>query len=246
MTNNELLKLYKKNHDKEIKDEIIVNNVELVKIIAGRLYSSYNSSVDYDDIVSYGILGLIDAIDKFDVTKNVKFETYANFRIRGSIIDHLRNLDWVPRSTRKKYKMFEEASSKLQQTYGFDYDDSLLADELKMTKDELYSFMNEVSIFSIVSLDEKISEGHGFSLADDDYDVKPELKYIKTETRGVLKEVIENLPEREKIIVQLYYFSEMTYKEISKTLSISESRVSQLHTKSMIRLRNALNKLYEN
>jgi len=244
MANIELLKLYKNNRSKEIKDQLIIQNIELVKIIAGRLYHSYNSNVEYDDIVSYGILGLIDAIDKFDPDKNVKFETYANFRIRGSIIDHLRNLDWVPRSTRQKYKKLEEVMVKLQSQYGFDIDDEVLAKELNLSIEELNSFLSEVSIFSIISLDERVSENSNFSIISDDIETRPESNYLKKETKKILIETIENLPERERMIINLYYFSELTYKEISKVLDISESRVSQLHTKCIIKLKNSLNSIY--
>lgn len=244
MANIELLKLYKSNKSKEIKDKLIVQNIELVKIIAGRLYHSYNSNVEYDDIVSYGILGLIDAIDKFNPDKNVKFETYANFRIRGSIIDHLRNLDWVPRSTRQKYKKLEEVMLKLQSKHGFDIDDEILAKELNFSAKELSSFLSEVSIFSVISLDERISENSNFSIVSDDMDDRPEDSFLKKETKKILIETVEKLPERERMIINLYYFSELTYKEISKTLSISESRVSQLHTKCIIKLKNSLKSIY--
>lgn len=244
MGNIELLKLYKKKKSKEIKDQLIVQNIELVKIIAGRLYHSYNSNVEYDDIVSYGILGLIDAIDKFNPDKNVKFETYANFRIRGSIIDHLRNLDWVPRSTRQKYKKLEEVMLKLQATHGFDIDDEVLAKELNLSTDELSSFLSEVSIFSIISLDERIAENNNFSIVSDNMEARPEYSFLKKETKKILIETVEKLPERERTIINLYYFSELTYKEISKILSISESRVSQLHTKCIIKLKNSLKSIY--
>ncbi len=244
MDNLELLKLYKSNKSKAIKDQLITKNVELVKIIAGRLYHSYNSNVEYEDIVSYGILGLIDAIDKFDPDKNVKFETYANFRIRGTIIDHLRNLDWVPRSTRQKYKKLEEVMVKLQSKYGLEIDDKVLAKELNISVEELSSFLSEVSIFSIISLDERVSENSNFNIICDDIETRPESKYIKNETKEILVETVENLPERERMIINLYYFSELTYKEISKVLNISESRVSQLHTKCIVKLKNSLKSIY--
>lgn len=244
MANIELLKSYKKCKTKEIKDRLIVENIELVKIIAGRLYHSYNSNVEYDDIVSYGILGLIDAIEKFDPDKNVKFETYANFRIRGSIIDHLRSLDWVPRSTRQKYKKFEEAMSKLQSTYGLNIDDNILANELNMSLEELKNFLSEVSIFSVISLDDKMSENSNFNIISEDFETRPESNYLKDEGKRILRATIEKLPERERMIIKLYYFSELTYKEISKILNISESRVSQLHTKCIVKLKNSLNSIY--
>lgn len=244
MSNNELWKLYKKSKSKEIKEKLIIENIELVKIIAGRIYNSHNSNLEYEDLVSYGILGLIDAIEKFDLNKNVKFETYANFRIRGAIIDQLRNLDWVPRSTRQKYKRLEDVIQKLQNKMGFDIEDEIIAKELGISIKELNKLYTEVSIYSIISLDEKISENNNFNISSNDIDSNPEAFFLKEETKKILKESIEKLPEREKKIINLYYFSELTYKEISNILNISESRVSQLHTKCMIKLKNALESLF--
>lgn len=244
MSNSQLWKLYKKNKSKDIKNKLIMANIELVKVIAGRLYHSYSTYVEYEDLVSYGIIGLIDAIEKFDLDKNVKFETYASFRIRGSIIDQLRNLDWVPRSTRQKYKKLEEVMQKLQSKYGLDIDDELIAKTLGISTKELNELLSEVSILSIISLDEKISDNGDLNIVSEDLESRPEFHYLKEESKQILKKTIEMLPERERAIINLYYFSELTYKEISKILGISESRVSQLHTKCIIKLRNSLQKLY--
>lgn len=240
MTNSDLWKRFKTTKSKEIKEQLIIENIEIVKVIAGRLFHTYNSNVDYDDLVSYGILGLIDAIDKFDPEKNVKFETYANFRIRGAIIDQLRNLDWVPRSTRQKYKRMEEVMQKLQSKYGMNINDDILAEELGLSLKELNNLLTEVSIFSVVSLDEKLSENNNFNIQSPVVDDNPETSYINAESNEILRKTIENLPDRERIIINLYYFSELTYKEIAETLEISESRVSQLHTKCMIKMKNSL------
>ncbi|MDK2917415.1 MAG: polymerase sigma factor FliA [Candidatus Petromonas sp.] len=244
MSNSQLWKLYKKNKSKDIKNKLIMANIELVKVIAGRLYHSYSTYVEYEDLVSYGIIGLIDAIEKFDLDKNVKFETYASFRIRGSIIDQLRNLDWVPRSTRQKYKKLEEVMQKLQSKYGLDIDDELIAKTLGISTKELNELLSEVSILSIISLDEKMSDNGDLNIVSEDLESRPEFHYLKEESKQILKKTIEMLPERERTIINLYYFSELTYKEISKILGISESRVSQLHTKCIIKLRNSLQKLY--
>lgn len=231
---------YKDKHDKSAKDELIVHYVELVKIISGRLYTDYNHHVEYDDLVSYGILGLIDAIEKFDYTKNVKFETYANIRIRGAIIDQLRNLDWVPRSLRHKYKRLEEAMDMLHNEGASDYTDFELADKLEMTIDELGKFLSEVSTFSIVSLEEKFEEHVGFDIKADYKDFEPEKSLDVKVMTQLLKEGIDTLPERERLIISLYYYDELTYKEIAAVLGISESRISQLHTKAIARLQNIL------
>jgi RNA polymerase sigma factor for flagellar operon FliA len=218
-------KAYKNDGSQDAKEKLIVEYVELVKIIAGRLYSSFNANVDFDDLVSYGIIGLIDAIEKFDITKQVKFETYANIRIRGAIVDQIRALDWIPRSTRQKFKQLDEVMSKLHNTHGDKITDQMLADEMNMTTSELSKFLGEASALSVISLDEKLSENSNFSIRSEDREISPEGNLFDKETKKLLIERIESLPEREKMIINLYYFSELTYKEIAAVLEISESRI---------------------
>ncbi len=237
-------KAYKNDGSQDAKEKLIVEYVELVKIIAGRLYSSFNANVDFDDLVSYGIIGLIDAIEKFDIAKEVKFETYANIRIRGAIVDQIRALDWIPRSTRQKFKQLDEVMSKLHNIHGDNITDQILADEMNMTTTELNKFLGEASALSVISLDEKLSENSNFSIRSEDREISPEGNLFDKETKKLLKERIESLPEREKMIINLYYFSELTYKEIAGVLEISESRISQLHSKAIIKLRGAVEDLY--
>ncbi len=229
---------FKENNNKQAKDQLIVHYIELVKIIAGRLYVDYNHHVDYDDLVSYGVLGLIDAIQKYDYKKNVKFETYANIRIRGAVIDQLRNLDWVPRSLRHKYKRFEEAVAKLQTKFGNEYSEEILASQLDMSVEEMHRFLNEVSSFSVLSLEEKFEEQANFDIKNDDDDYSPEKALDKKAMFELLKNGIAKLPEKEQLIISLYYYEELTYKEIAKVLEISESRISQLHTKAIGQLKS--------
>lgn len=241
MATSELWVRFKEHHDRSAKDALILEYVELVKIVAGRLYVNYHAHVEYEDLVSYGILGLIDAIDKFDPDKNVKFETYANFRIRGAVIDQLRSLDWIPRSMRHKYRQMEEIMERMQATHGSDVDEGLLAQEMGLSRDELSKLMSEFSVFTMVSLEEKIEENSNFSIRSDHPDVNPEASYMENEMKRILREQVDFLPERERMIVNLYYFSELTYKEIAEIMGISESRISQLHTKAMMRLKSGLN-----
>ncbi len=237
MSTEQLWINYKEKQDKAAKDALIIQYVELVKIISGRLYNDYNHHVEYEDLVSYGILGLIDAIEKFDHKKAIKFETYANFRIRGAIIDQLRNLDWVPRSMRHKYKLLEDAIEKLQRQHGNDFSDKQLASVLELSEDELSKLFNEVSTFSVVSLEEKFEEQVGFDVRADYTDFEPEKALEIKVTTQLLKEAIDSLPEKERLVVSLYYYDELTYKEIAQIMDISESRISQLHTKAISRLR---------
>lgn len=235
---------YKEQNNKEAKDALIVHYVALVKIIAGRLYSSYNAHVEFDDLLGYGIIGLIDAIEKFDYKKQIKFETYANIRIRGAIIDQIRHMDWIPRSTRQKYKKIEEAIAKLQKIHGNDLSDEHIAAELEMTLEEYAKLVGEVTTYSIVSLEEKLEDNSNFDIASSSIDFQPEDRFAEREVKRILADTIDALPEKEKKVMQLYYYSELTYKEIAEVLSISESRVSQIHTKAIAKLKIALEELY--
>ncbi len=240
MSLSSLWKTYKETNDRKCKEKLIVEYIELVKIIAGRLYINYNHNVEYDDLVSYGIIGLIDAIEKFDIEKNVKFETYANIRIRGAVVDQIRSLDWIPRSTRQKYKKVEAALERLQNQHGDQYTDTLLADELGISKEELYKTLNEVSNLAILSLEDTINESGTIDVKSENVEMDPQASLDTKETEGQLKLQIDNLPEKEKMVISLYYYEELTYKEIASVMGISESRISQLHSKAIIKLKTKL------
>lgn len=235
---------YKERNIQEAKDELIIHYVALVKIIAGRLYSSYNAHVEFDDLLGYGIIGLIDAIEKFDHKKQIKFETYANIRIRGAIIDQIRHMDWIPRSTRQKYKKVEEAISNAQKKYGNEMTDEHVAQELELTIEEYNKLMGEVTTYSVVSLEERLEDNSNFDIASDSVDFQPEDNFTNKEVKRLLIKAIDNLPEKEQKVMQLYYYSDLTYKEIAEILGISESRVSQIHTKAITKLKLTLNDLY--
>ncbi len=243
MTNEQLWINYKEKNNREAKDELIIEYVPLVKIIAGRLYNNYNAHVEFDDLLGYGVIGLIDAIEKFDHTKNIKFETYANIRIRGAIIDQIRHMDWIPRSTRQKYKKIEEAIGKLQKKYGFDISDELVAEEMGLSLEEYSKLLGEVTTYSIISLEEKIDDNSNFDIKSKNIEFQPEEKYVDEEMKNILTQIIDRLPEKEKMVLQLYYYSELTYKEIAEVLSISESRVSQIHTKAISKLKITLEEI---
>lgn len=243
MTNEQLWINFKEHNIKDAKDELIIQYVALVKIIAGRLFSSYNAHVEFDDLLGYGIIGLIDAIEKFDYKKQIKFETYANIRIRGAIIDQIRHMDWIPRSTRQKYKRVEEAIAKVQRLYGSEMTDDHIAAELNITLEEYAKLIGEVTTYSVVSLEEKLEDNSNFDIPTGDSNYQPEENYTNREVKRILAQTIENLPEKEKKVMQLYYYSELTYKEIAVILQITESRVSQIHTKAVSKLRISLNEL---
>jgi RNA polymerase sigma factor for flagellar operon FliA len=237
MSISSLWKTYKETDDRVAKEQLIVEYVELVKIIAGRLYVNYNHNVEYDDLVSYGIIGLIDAIEKFDIEKNVKFETYANIRIRGAIVDQIRSLDWIPRSTRQKYKKVESAIEKLQNAYGDHLSDELLADELGISKEELYKTLNEISNLAVLSLEDTVNETGTMDIRSENVEMDPQASLDTKETEHILREEIDKLPEKERLVISLYYYEELTYKEIASVMGISESRISQLHSKAITKLK---------
>lgn len=229
---------YKKTKDDQLKEQLILEYAPLVKYIAGRLSVHIGHRVEYDDLIGYGIFGLIDAIDKFDIEKGVKFETYASLRIRGSIIDSIRKLDWVPRDLRQKNKQLEAAYADLETVLGRDPTEEELAEKLDMSVKDTRDLMRKASIVNLVSLDDYLEQNHEDSfLATDD---SPEKTYDKTEVRNVLVSAIEKLNEKEKKVVTLYYFEDLTLKEISKIMEVSESRVSQLHSKAVTKLRTRL------
>jgi len=230
---------YKKYNDVGAKTLLIEEYVKIVKVIAGRLYTSYGTNIEYDDLVSYGIFGLIDAIEKFDLNKQVKFETYAQIRIRGSIIDHLRNLDWVPRSIRQKSKQLEDAYSRLENQLGRSASDLEIARELGISIKELQETILKTASFNVISLEEAIFEAHTIGNIENENQLTEEL-VCREETYNTLRNNIVQLPERENQVISLYYYNNLTYKEIGQVLEISESRVSQLHSKAISRLRSKL------
>lgn len=237
---DQLWKLYKENGQKDAKEKLIIHYIEIVKIIAGRLYSTYQSHVDYEDLVSYGVIGLIDAVEKFDLSKNVKFETYANIRIRGAVIDQIRSLDWVPRSKRQKFKQLEEAMDRLMIERGESLSDIEMSKALGISMEELGELLGEMSTLSVVSLEEKISENANFSIKSESIAFNPEASLDEKETSRILAKAIDSLAEREKMIVSLYYYEELTYKEIADVLGVSESRISQLHTKAILKMKHLM------
>jgi RNA polymerase sigma factor for flagellar operon FliA len=242
----ELWKKYSETKDQSIKEQLILEYADLVKYVAGRLSIYFGSNVEYDDLVGYGVFGLIDAIDKFDLTKKVKFETYASLRIRGAIIDSIREQDWAPRSLRKKGKELERAYSELENQLGHSATDQEIADKLGITIEELTKLLQEVNVSQMISLDDYLEQNHetGF----DSYSMQresnsPEQRMEIVELKEILADSIEKLPEKERIVVTLYYYEELTLKEISLIMKVSESRISQLHTKAIMRMRGKLERL---
>lgn len=241
-----LWEAYSKTKDLGIREELILKYTYLVKFVAGRLYASYGSNVEFDDLFSYGIFGLIDAIDKFDVARGVKFDTYAQLRIRGAIIDQLREIDWLPRSVRQKSKEIEKAYFEMESKLGRPATDEEMANSFGLSIEDFQKKIQNITTYSIVSLDDLLEQKREVTSSEEDKQTEtPESLIENTEVKEILVEAIGTLPEKEKKVVSLYYYDELTYKEIGKLLSISESRVSQLHTKAIIRLKNKFKLAFE-
>ena len=232
--------------DKALRDRLILTYAPLVKYVAGRLGSGLPAHVDEGDLVSYGLLGLIGAIERYDPERDVKFETYAIARIKGSIIDELRAMDWVPRSVRARARDIERAIAELERKIHRAPTDEEIAEKLGLSVDELNESLTDISRSSIAALDELWSvsgEGDQVSLMDtieDTQGVRPQEALDETEMREALADAIARLPEREKLVVTLYYYEELTLREIGEVLGVTESRVSQLHTKAILRLKARL------
>lgn len=237
---------YSKTKDSKLREELIIKYTYLVKYVAGRLYASYGNNVEFDDLMSYGIFGLIDAIDKYDYNRGVKFETYAQLRIRGAIIDQLREIDWLPRSVRQKSKELEKAYCELENILGRPATDEEVAEKLGITVEEFQKRIQNINTYSIVSLDDLLEQKREvISNTEIKLEDIPEDAVENSEVKEILIDTVNSLPEKEKKIVGLYYFEELTYKEIGKLLNISESRVSQLHTKAILRLKSKFKYVFE-
>ena len=233
---------YFQNRTPQLREQIIIEYSQLVKLVAGRLSMYLGYNVEYEDLVSYGIFGLIDAIDKFDGDKNVKFETYASLRIRGAILDQIRKMDWIPRSVRQKQKKIDAACAKYETEMGRAATDEELAVELELSVDELYVWQGQTKVTNLVSLDEFVEQGSEMRMdtSANMHFEQPEKVVEKAELTKMISEALENLTEKERQVVMMYYYDDMTLKEISMVLSVSESRVSQLHTKALLKMKNIL------
>jgi RNA polymerase sigma factor FliA len=243
----DLWRRYKVEGDASARERLVVAYSPLVKFVAGRLGAGLPSHVEDADLISYGLMGLIGAIERFDLERGIKFETFAMTRIRGAIIDELRSLDWVPRSVRARAREIEAAQSKLEHALQRAPTEEELAAKLGMTPEELRNSLLEIANSSVYALDElwtiSDSSGDSVSLLDTISDPRaddPQESLATSEIKDRLTEGISSLPEREQLVIALYYYESLTLREIGEVLGVTESRVSQLHTKAVMRLKTAL------
>ena len=237
---------YRRTGDQAIRDRLILTYAPLVKYVAGRLGSGLPAHVDEGDLVSYGLLGLMGAIERYEPDRDVKFETYAIARIKGAIIDELRAMDWVPRSVRSRAREIERAIAELEAKTGTAPNDEEIAKKVGITVEELEDSLAEIARSSIAALDELWTvggDGDQVALIDTIEDSEapdPQRSLSQTEMKEAIADAIARLPEREKLVVTLYYYEELTLREIGEVLGVTESRVSQLHTKAILRLKARL------
>ncbi len=229
---------YSKKRTDKLREQLILEYAGLVKIVAGKLSMYLGYNVEYDDLVGYGTFGLIDAIDKFDYDKGVKFETYASLRIRGAILDQVRKMDWIPRTLRQKQRKLDAVYQKLELEAGRSATDEEVAKELEISVEELENWQSQTQIGGLVSLDEYMEQGepkaeNSFS---EDY-VQPERIVEQKELKEILAKTLKELTEKEQKVIYLYYYEDLTLKEISLILEVSESRISQLHTRALQKMR---------
>ncbi len=243
----DLWRRYKDQGDNSARERLVVAYSPMVKFVAGRLGAGLPSHVEDADLISYGLVGLIGAIERFEPERGIKFETFAMTRIRGAIIDELRSLDWVPRSVRSRAREIEAAQAKLEHELQRAPTEAELASKLNLTEAELQSALLEIANSSVYALDElwtvSDSSGDQVSLLDtiaDEGAADPQEALATTEVKDRLTEAIGGLPEREQLVVALYYYENLTLREIGEVLGVTESRVSQLHTKAVMRLKSHL------
>ncbi|MCR4956000.1 MAG: FliA/WhiG family RNA polymerase sigma factor [Lachnospiraceae bacterium] len=237
-----LWQTYRQQPTAELREQLIIEYSPLVKIVAGRLGMYLGGNVEHEDLVSYGIFGLIDAIDKFNLEKEVKFETYASLRIRGSILDQIRKMDWIPRTIRQRQRKVDDAMKAIESRLGRVGSDDEIAAELGLSLDEYLEWQNQMKVTNLVSLNDFEEQGPEpvMDSRHNSHFAEPEKAMEKSELKVALANSLELLTEKEKQVILFYYYEEMTLKEISLVLEVSESRISQLHTKALQKMKKTM------
>ena len=254
MSNNaQLIRKYKDEPAKITpgqKDKLILEYAPLIKFIAQKIAVRLPSNIELDDLISSGVIGLMDAIDKYDPTRDNKFKTYAEFRIRGAILDELRAQDWVPRSVRDKAKLLDRTMIELEASLGRGAQDEEVAAKLNMTMDEFYDLVNQVRPVSVLSIDDSatfsnVDKKSIMNLLEGTKFNNPFTQLNMKSVKDIVTKAIEDLPERQRLVLSLYYYEDLNLKEIGKVLRVTESRVSQLHAQAVQRLRAKLTQVFE-
>jgi len=239
-----LLEEYAATKSADVREKLILEYAPLVKLVAGRLSMYLGYNVEYEDLVSYGIFGLIDSIDKFDCMKEIKFETYASLRIRGAILDQIRKMDWIPRTIRQKQKKIDAVIKEIEAETGHMATDEEIAKKLGITDDEYLDWQSQMKVTGLVSLNEYMESGSDVSQDSGRHTAarfdSPEESIEKQELTKMLAQALEELTDKEQKVITLYYYEELTLKEIANVLEVSESRISQLHTRALQKMKGKL------
>jgi RNA polymerase sigma factor for flagellar operon FliA len=244
------LKDYRSTVDPKVKDEIILEYAPFVRYIAQKIASRLPPNVELDDMISCGVIGLMDAIEKFDPTRDNKFKTYAEFRIRGAILDELRSQDWVPRSVREKAKLVEKTYAKLEKDLGRSATDDEMCAELQCSMDEFHELINKSKSVSLLNIEDAAAMSKGdkrlmVSLMETSRSANPAQAVGYKRAQEIIKDGIKSLPEKQRLVLSLYYFEDLNLKEIGQVLDVTESRVSQLHTQAILKLKAKLRNQFE-
>ena len=239
-TAQRLWEKYAQDGSSDTKNELVLHYMYLVKRIVYRLLPTYEGYSNFDDLLSCGVLGLIDAINKFDIKREIQFENYATLRIRGEIIDHMRKQDWAPSSLRRKIQSISIAYSELENQLSREPTDSEVADHLGMNERDLQKIMGKMHMFNVMHFEELITNDCSLAHIVQDRSETPEERLESKETKQILAELIETLPEKERLVITLYYYEELTLKEIAGILGVSESRASQIHSKVIMKFRSRM------
>jgi RNA polymerase sigma factor for flagellar operon FliA len=232
------------------KEEVVVKYASLVKYLAQKIAMRLPANIELDDLISSGVIGLMDAVDKYDSTRDNKFKTYAEFRIRGAMLDELRSQDWVPRSVREKAKQLERIYARIEQDKGRPATDQEVCEELKINQDEYNELLNEVRSVSLLNFDDlngmaKTDKKSMMSLIENGRMATPFAEVNRTNLKDMVEKAINDLPEKQRLVLALYYYEDMNLKEIGRVLEVTESRVSQLHTQAIIRLKAKLKNRFD-
>ena len=243
------LKDYRSIEDPKVKDEIIIEYAPLIKYIAQKIASRLPANIELDDLISCGVIGLMDAIEKFDPSRDNKFKTYAEFRIKGAMFDELRAQDWVPRSVREKAKLLEKTYSKLESNLGRAATGEEMCHELQCTQEEFHTLLNKVRVIYFLNIDDSASFNRGdkkllANIMEDSRSNNPFAAMNYKNVREKIKEGIKALPEKQRLVLSLYYYEDLNLKEIGQVLGVTESRISQLHTQALIGLKFKLKSVF--
>ncbi len=242
MAKKRLLQEYAQTPNAQLREKIILEYLPLVRVVAGRMAMMVGSYVDFDDLVGYGVFGLMDAVDKFDLAKEIKFESYASLRIRGSILDQIRRMDWIPRTIRQRQKKIEAAMRQIEEEQGRAATDGEIQALLGIDEEEYYSWQSQLGQGGLLSLEEQMEKGmDSMAMTGSAFHSKtfeePGEGLLREELLSTLRQAIDSLGEKEKLVVSLYYYEELTLKEISRVLELSESRISQIHSQAIKKMR---------